>query len=63
MLAGTVLLLPTPLSLMVFAIHLLCILAKAADEEDYLRQVHGEEYGSYRLRTGRFFPKLRSRSK
>ena len=63
MLAGTALLLPTPISLLVLVIHILCILAKAADEESYLGTVHGEEYGNYLSRTGRFFPKLRSRSK
>jgi protein-S-isoprenylcysteine O-methyltransferase Ste14 len=63
MLAGAVLLLPTPLSLAVLVIHMLCCVAKAADEEEHLRAVQGEEYRDYLSRTGRFFPKLRSRSK
>ena len=63
MLAGAALLLPTPISLMVLAIHILCCVAKAADEEDHLRTVHGQEYRDYLSRTGRFFPKLRPRSK
>jgi protein-S-isoprenylcysteine O-methyltransferase Ste14 len=63
MLTGTALLLPTPISLTVLGIHLICIMAKAADEEEYLRTVHGGAYGNYLSRTGRFFPRLRSRWK
>jgi len=63
MLAGAALLLPTPISLAVLVIHILCCVAKAADEEDHLRTVQGEAYCDYLSRTGRFFPKLRSRSK
>ena len=56
-----VLLLPAPISLVVLAIHIVCILAKAVDEESYLRTVHGEEYGDYLSRSGRFLPKLRAK--
>jgi protein-S-isoprenylcysteine O-methyltransferase Ste14 len=60
MLAGTALLLPTPISLLVLVVHLVCLVVKAADEEEYLRSVHGDEYGNYVLRTGRFLPRLQS---
>ena len=63
MLAAVVLLLPTPVSFMVLIIHVCCILTKAADEEGYLRTVHGTEYADYVSRSGRFFPRLRGRSK
>jgi protein-S-isoprenylcysteine O-methyltransferase Ste14 len=63
MLAGMVFLLPAPISLLVLAGHIVCIRAKAADEESYLRTVHGDEYGDYLSHSGRFFPKLRSRSR
>jgi protein-S-isoprenylcysteine O-methyltransferase Ste14 len=62
MLTGAGLLLPTPVSLAILVIHTVCCVAKAADEEAYLRTVLGEEYRDYLSRTGRFFPKLRSRS-
>jgi protein-S-isoprenylcysteine O-methyltransferase Ste14 len=58
MLAGAALLLPTPTSFFVLALHCLCALIKAADEEKYLATVHGEAYRDYRNRTGRWFPKL-----
>ena len=59
MLLGVVLLLPTLLSLVVMVGHLLCALAKAADEESYLLTVHGDAYRDYLAHTGRLFPKLR----
>lgn len=58
MLAGAALLLPTPVSLAVLLIHILCCAVKAADEEAYLRAAHGDAYRDYLSRTGRFFPKL-----
>ena len=58
MLLGTFLLLPTPFSLLLFGIHLLCIYLKAFDEEAYLLTVHGSEYRDYLSRTGRFLPKI-----
>jgi protein-S-isoprenylcysteine O-methyltransferase Ste14 len=58
MLAGAALLLPTALSLILLAVHYICIFAKASDEEAYLLTTHGGEYRDYLSRTGRFFPKL-----
>jgi protein-S-isoprenylcysteine O-methyltransferase Ste14 len=52
MLAGTALLLPTPISLAVLTVHLLCVMAKASDEESYLETVHGQHYRDYAARTG-----------
>ena len=61
MLLGAALLLPTLLSVVVIAGHLLCALTKAADEECYLLTVHGDAYRDYLARTGRLFPRLRGR--
>jgi protein-S-isoprenylcysteine O-methyltransferase Ste14 len=58
MLAGAALLLPTIFSLLILAIHFVCVQAKAADEESYLLSVHGETYRDYLNRTGRLLPKL-----
>jgi len=58
MLAGAALLLPTPTSFGILAIHYACVLIKAADEENYLASVHGDSYRSYARLTGRLFPKL-----
>jgi protein-S-isoprenylcysteine O-methyltransferase Ste14 len=64
MLAGVILVLPTPLSLLNFFIHAGCVLVKVADEESYLGAVHGKKYGEYGERTGRFFPRFyRKRAK
>src|SRR5262249_44879766 len=58
MLAGSALLLPVMSSFIMLALHVICVLAKAADEESYLGRTHDIEYLEYRSRTGRFFPKL-----
>jgi protein-S-isoprenylcysteine O-methyltransferase Ste14 len=58
MLAGMSLLLPTPLFLIIFVVHLLCVVTKASDEESYLLTVHGKEYRDYLSRTGRLLPKI-----
>lgn len=58
MLAGSALLLPTVFSLVIIAVHFLCVQAKAADEEAYLLGVHGETYRAYLNRTGRLLPKI-----
>ena len=58
MLVGAALLLPTIFSLVILAVHFLCVRAKAADEEAYLLGVHGETYRAYLNRTGRLFPKF-----
>jgi protein-S-isoprenylcysteine O-methyltransferase Ste14 len=58
MLIGAALLLPTFFSLLIIAIHFVCVQFKAADEENYLLGVHGETYREYLKRTGRLFPKM-----
>ena len=58
MLAGAVLLLPTSASIVILALHYVCVLIKAADEENYLSRVHGAAYRDYVGRTGRLFPKF-----
>ncbi|MFO1511784.1 MAG: isoprenylcysteine carboxylmethyltransferase family protein [Verrucomicrobiota bacterium] len=58
MLAGAALLLPTALSFAILAIHLVCALIKAVDEENYLKTVHGQTYTDYMARTGRLIPRL-----
>jgi protein-S-isoprenylcysteine O-methyltransferase Ste14 len=58
MLLGAVLLLPTPFSLILLFVHLLCVVIKAVDEETYLLRVHGSEYQVYLSSTGRLLPKI-----
>jgi len=58
LLAGAALLLPTPLSLAVVLLQLICSFIKAADEETYLCSVHGQEYADYAGRAGRFLPRV-----
>lgn len=58
MLAGVIFLLPTPLSLIIFVIHVVCVLTKALDEESYLLTVHGNQYRDYLSNTGRLFPRF-----
>jgi protein-S-isoprenylcysteine O-methyltransferase Ste14 len=58
MLAGAALLLPTPLSFGILAVHYVCVLIKAGDEEAYLATAHGEVYCDYLARTGGLFPRL-----
>jgi len=60
MLTGTALLLPTLVSFWILILHITCLVVKAADEENYLSRVHGEEYDNYVSRTGRFLPRLQS---
>jgi protein-S-isoprenylcysteine O-methyltransferase Ste14 len=57
MLAGAALLLPTPVSVALWAFHYTCVRLKAADEEKYLATVHGDAYRVYRSHTGRLFPR------
>jgi protein-S-isoprenylcysteine O-methyltransferase Ste14 len=59
MLAGAFLLLPTLASLVILIIHLVCVLAKATDEESHLEKIYGQAYLDYMARTGRLFPKLK----
>jgi protein-S-isoprenylcysteine O-methyltransferase Ste14 len=58
MLAGAALVLPTPLSFAILAVHLICALSKALDEENYLQTIHGQAYVDYMARTGRLLPRL-----
>ncbi len=58
MLAGALLLLPTALSLIALAVHAICAIIKASDEEKYLLTVHGEDYRVYLKRSGGLFPKI-----
>ncbi len=58
MLFGAVLLLPGVLSLAALAIHVACVLVKAADEEAYMLAVHGQEYRNYCSRSGMLLPNL-----
>jgi protein-S-isoprenylcysteine O-methyltransferase Ste14 len=58
MLLGSAWLLPTIFSLVIIAVHFVCVQFKAADEEAYLLGVHGETYQSYLNRTGRLLPKF-----
>jgi protein-S-isoprenylcysteine O-methyltransferase Ste14 len=58
MLAGATLLLPTPASFIILALHCFCVFIKAADEEKYLTTAHGDAYRNYLDHTGRFLPKL-----
>jgi protein-S-isoprenylcysteine O-methyltransferase Ste14 len=55
-LSGTILLLPTPFSFLVLFIHVVCVVIKALDEEEYLSTMHGTEYRSYLSHTGMLFP-------
>lgn len=58
MLAGAALLLPTLVSVATVAVHVLCVLLKAADEEKHLLAVHGDAYRDYACRTGGLFPRI-----
>ncbi len=58
MLLGVIFLLPTAFSVILLAVHLLCVLLKALDEEAYLLGVHGSEYQAYHSKTGRFLPRV-----
>lgn len=62
MLAGAALLLPTPFSLLILGVHLLCVIIKAIDEEHYLLSVHGAVYQEYVSGTGRLLPRLYQRN-
>lgn len=59
MLLGVLVLLPTPVSLGLLGLHLLCVGFKVADEEAHLLAVHGIAYGDYASRTGRLMPRIR----
>lgn len=58
MLIGAFWLLPAVFSLALVFVHLICVLFKAADEEEYLLKTLGDEYRQYLARTGRLFPRV-----
>jgi protein-S-isoprenylcysteine O-methyltransferase Ste14 len=60
MLIGICLLLPTALSLVILAIHFVCVVVKSGDEEAHLENVFGAAYRDYKTRSGRLFPKMKS---
>lgn len=49
---------PTPAMLIVAAVHLALMVAKARNEERHLLGTHGDDYAAYVARTGRFFPRF-----
>jgi protein-S-isoprenylcysteine O-methyltransferase Ste14 len=55
---GTFFLLPTPLSVAIIALQLVCAHVKAFDEEAYLVDTHGRPYADYLAGTGRFLPRV-----
>jgi protein-S-isoprenylcysteine O-methyltransferase Ste14 len=59
MLAGVIFLLPSPLAVLAFCLHLSCVLVKVSDEEAYLGGLHGQVYEAYAQRTGKLFPRFR----
>ena len=56
MIAGAAILLPSVLPLALLALHLVCVLIKARDEEAHLLAVHGDTYRAYLNRTGGLVP-------
>ena len=57
MVAAIMVLLPSVLAFLVLAVHLGCVLSKAADEESYLRIRLGQTYEHYRAGTG-WWPRM-----
>lgn len=62
MVAAISFLLPSALSLAMLIVHVVCVLAKASDEESHLRSALGPSYAAYCARTGRWLPRLRGRT-
>jgi protein-S-isoprenylcysteine O-methyltransferase Ste14 len=58
MLIGAFLLIPTPFSIAIVALHFVCVLIKAGDEEKHLENVYGDEYRKYKRESGALFPKV-----
>jgi protein-S-isoprenylcysteine O-methyltransferase Ste14 len=54
----TMVIVSTPLMLLVGVLHIVFLIWEATREERYLAHVHGEPYGRYAARTGRFIPRL-----
>jgi protein-S-isoprenylcysteine O-methyltransferase Ste14 len=61
MMIASAVIVPTPLMVVIAAVHLALNNVKARNEERHLAQVHGDDYLRYVERTGRFFPRLSSR--
>jgi protein-S-isoprenylcysteine O-methyltransferase Ste14 len=59
MLIGAFLLLPTLISAAIVALHFVCVLIKAGDEEAHLEKLYGAEYRDYKRRSGSLLPILR----
>jgi protein-S-isoprenylcysteine O-methyltransferase Ste14 len=55
---ATVVVLPSPVVLMLAAVHSTLVILKVANEERYLTQRHGQAYLDYCGRTGRFLPRM-----
>lgn len=56
MLAAVAILLPAGLPLGLWALHLVCVVIKARDEELHLLESHGESYRAYLAQTGMLLP-------
>jgi protein-S-isoprenylcysteine O-methyltransferase Ste14 len=56
MVAAICVLLPSPISLAVLTVHVICVLIKAADEEAHLRSRLGSSYAAYCACTGTWLP-------
>jgi protein-S-isoprenylcysteine O-methyltransferase Ste14 len=56
MVAAVAVLLPSILSGVILVIHILCVVAKAADEEVHLRRLLGQSYTNYVAHTGGWIP-------
>jgi protein-S-isoprenylcysteine O-methyltransferase Ste14 len=60
---GTLLIAPSLVALLALALNVVGYHLKIRFEEEYLQQVFGAEYETYRMRTGRYFPRLTRRSR
>lgn len=58
--AGIFFIVPNGLTLFNAVVQVVMYNAKADVEEQYLLQVHGENYRTYKKRVGKFFPKLQA---
>jgi protein-S-isoprenylcysteine O-methyltransferase Ste14 len=56
MLAAVVILLPAGLPVVLWVLHVICVVIKARDEETHLLESHREEYRSYMAQTGMLLP-------
>jgi protein-S-isoprenylcysteine O-methyltransferase Ste14 len=56
LMAATIAVAPSPAMILTGVSHLVLVLLKAANEERFLKQEHGQAYVEYCRRTSRFFP-------